>query len=168
MSVISVHDNFLSENEQHDILTYLQKPIFSGTQTSTGNTTGQRIFFRADLETVDLFLELISKITPLLPQHNYKLVRCWAIAHQSGSHGDIHQDVDGDISVIVYPHNAWHVNWGGETIFFDSEKYDIVKSVLPVPFRAVVFESNIYHCARPTTSHFLGIRYVINYLFKRI
>ena len=75
MSDISIHDNFLSKNEQHDILTYLQKPIFSGTQTSTGNTTSQRIFFRADLEKVDLFLELISKITPLLPQHNYKLVR---------------------------------------------------------------------------------------------
>jgi Rps23 Pro-64 3,4-dihydroxylase Tpa1-like proline 4-hydroxylase len=168
LSIINIYDNFLSDDEQSKILTYLNGPIFSGTHTSTGNVGSQRIFFRADLNNVELFLDLISKIQKLLPNGNYKLVRCWAIAHQTGSHGDIHQDTGGDFSVILYPHEQWHINWGGETIFFNPEQYEIIKSILPIPQRAVVFDSNIHHCSRPTTSHFLGIRYVINYLFKKI
>jgi len=168
LSNINVYDNFLTDNERLEIFEYLQGPIFSGTQTSTGNIGNQRTFFRANLDNIDLFLKLIPKIANILPIEKYFLVRCWAIAHQSGSHGDIHQDTGGDYSVLLYPHENWHVNWGGETIFFEPEKYEILKSILPIPNRAVVFDSNIYHCARPTTSHFLGIRYVINYLFKKI
>jgi len=167
LSNIKVYSEFLTESEQREILTYLKGPIFSGTHTSTGNEGHQRLFFRANLESVELFLNLIPKINQLLPDTTYELVRCWAVAHQSGSHGDIHQDTGGDFSVILYPHDTWHVNWGGETIFFDPDNYDIVKSLLPLPRQAVVFDSDVFHCARPTTSHFLGIRYVINYLFKK-
>jgi len=168
LSTINVYNEFLTEKEQVEILNYLKGPVFSGTHTSNGDVDNQRLFFRANLESVDLFLNLIPKITQMLPTASYKLVRCWAIAHQTGSHGDIHQDTGGDFSVIIYPHETWHVNWGGETIFFDHNKYEIIKSLLPLPRQAVAFNSTIFHCARPTTSHFLGIRYVINYLFKKI
>lgn len=76
-------------------------------------------------------------------------------------------DLEGNYySVVIYPHHEWHVEWGGETVFFDPEKYEIVKSVLPIPFGIVIFDSKIFHCARPTTTYFMGIRYVINYMFK--
>lgn len=165
---IRVYKNFLADNERFEIFDYLQGPVFSGTQTSNGDIGNQRTFFRADLDRTNLFLNLIPKILKILPDGNYSLVRCWAIAHQSGSHGDIHQDTGGDYSVILYPHENWHINWGGETIFFDPENYEILKSVLPLPNQAVVFDSSTFHCARPTTSYFLGIRYVVNYLFKKI
>jgi hypothetical protein len=119
LSTINVYNEFLTEKEQVEILNYLKGPVFSGTHTSNGDVDNQRLFFRANLESVDLFLNLIPKITQMLPTASYKLVRCWAIAHQTGSHGDIHQDTGGDFSVIIYPHETWHVNWGGETIFFD-------------------------------------------------
>lgn len=165
---INVYDNVISEEQRVYMLDYLNGPIFSGTHTSNGDVGNQRLFFRADLIKIPLFLNVVSTIKNFLPSDSeYDLIRCWAIAHQSGSHGDLHQDTGGDISVIVYPHENWNANWGGETIFFNPEKYEIIKSILPGARRAVFFDSNIYHCARPTTSSFLGIRYVINYLFKK-
>lgn len=168
LEFFKIYNDFLSHSERSDIWKHLNGPIFSGTHTSTGDLGNQRIFFKSDLSEIDTFTNLIPKLKNILPVNNYELVRCWAIAHQTGSHGDLHQDLGGDYSVILYPHDNWHVSWGGETIFFDPNKYEIIKSVLPLPRQAVIFNSNIYHCARPTTSHFLGIRYVVNYLFRII
>ena len=164
---IQTHKEFLNKEEGDQIWNYLQGPIFSGTQTSNG--TG-KTFFRADLHDNSLFLNLIPKMLPLFPEKNLIFQRCWAIAHQGLSHGSMHKDC-GDLkesyySAVLYPHHDWHVDWGGETVFFDPEKYEIIKSILPIPFGIAIFDSSILHCARPTTTYFMGIRYVINYMFK--
>jgi Rps23 Pro-64 3,4-dihydroxylase Tpa1-like proline 4-hydroxylase len=165
---IETHDNFLTPEECEGVFNYLQQPIFSGTQTSTGNG---RVFFRADLHDSEHFHSLIPRLLPLFPTQNLEFFRCWAIAHQTGSHGNVHTDC-GDCtegqyySAIIYPNLNWSVDWGGETIFFDDQKYEIIKSILPKPNSCVVFDSSILHAARPTTSNFMGIRYVVNYMFK--
>jgi SM-20-related protein len=83
-----------------------------------------------------------------LPGH--RLTRCYANGQPFGSEGSIHTDSVSDRSrtVIYYPHATWHPNWGGETVFFNQDRTDIVASIFPRPNRLVIFAGDIPHVAR--------------------
>lgn len=79
------------------------------------------------------------------------LVRCYANRHTFGTEGYIHTDTEreGDVTCVVYMNNNWNVNWGGETVLYNADKTDIVKSVIPKYGRGLAFAGNIPHCAKP-------------------
>jgi SM-20-related protein len=80
----------------------------------------------------------------------HRLVRCYANCIPYGSEGSVHTDSTSNqgFTSIFYPHNKWNPNWGGETIFFNSERSDIVAAVYPMPNRLVIFNGTIPHVAR--------------------
>ncbi len=67
----------------------------------------------------------------MLPGH--RLLRCYANGQPFGSEGTLHTDSTSDRSftTIYYPHEKWDPNWGGETVFFNREKSDVVASIYP-------------------------------------
>lgn len=69
-------------------------------------------------------------------------------------------------TILYYANPIWKVDWAGETVFFNSEKTDIIQSVFPRPGRFIFFNSTIPHVARPITSFFRGLR--ITYAFKTV
>jgi SM-20-related protein len=77
-------------------------------------------------------------------------VRVYANGHTYGGDGHLHTDDErpGHFTSIYYAHADWHVNWGGETVFFDPLGRDVVKSVFPRPGRLVHFPGHIPHAAR--------------------
>lgn len=77
-------------------------------------------------------------------------VRVYANGHTFGGDGHLHTDNErpGHFTSIYYAHADWHVNWGGETVFFDPAGEDVIKSVYPRPGRLVHFPGNIPHAAR--------------------
>jgi SM-20-related protein len=83
----------------------------------------------------------------------HRLVRCYANGHPFGSEGSVHTDSVSPLSFtsVYYPHDAWHPNWGGETVFFTGDKSDIVAAVYPRPNRLLVFPGTIPHAARGVT-----------------
>jgi SM-20-related protein len=84
----------------------------------------------------------------LLPGH--RLIRCYANGAAYGSDGTLHTDstLPGTYTTIYYPHQRWHPDWGGETVFFNQGKTDIVASVYPHPNRMLMFDGTIPHVAR--------------------
>lgn len=78
------------------------------------------------------------------------LVRCYANGYPFGSEGSLHADSlsDRSFTCVYYPHDKWHPNWGGETVFFNKEKTDIIASVFPRPNRLLMFEGTLQHVAR--------------------
>jgi SM-20-related protein len=80
----------------------------------------------------------------------HTLVRCYANGYPYGSEGSIHTDsISPDsFTSIYYPHDSWQPNWGGETVFFDSGKTDIIASVYPRPNRLLIFRGTMQHVAR--------------------
>lgn len=80
----------------------------------------------------------------------HTLVRCYANGMPYGSEGTVHVDSASprSFTTIYYPHEQWHPNWGGETVFFNQEKNEIVAAILPKSNRAVMFRGIVPHAAR--------------------
>jgi SM-20-related protein len=81
------------------------------------------------------------------------LVRCYANLITVGIDQRLHYDDKENDSktVIIYLNETWNVDWAGETIFWDREKREIVKSILPKFNTAVIFPGNIWHGVRPVS-----------------
>lgn len=84
-----------------------------------------------------------------------RLLRCYVNGHTYGIDGKIHYDDKrpNTITVIYYPMRHWSIDWGGETIFWDREKREIIKSVIPKNNRLVVFPAPVWHGARPLSRY---------------
>jgi len=84
------------------------------------------------------------------PLAGHTLVRCYANGFPFGSEGSIHTDAlsKQSFTSVYYPHDQWHPNWGGETVFFNRERTDIIASIYPRPNRLVMFEGTLPHVAR--------------------
>jgi SM-20-related protein len=84
----------------------------------------------------------------LLKRH--RLVRCYANAFAYGCDGSLHVDATSpkNFTSIWYANLQWNADWGGETVFFNTERTDIVAAVYPQPNRLVMFPGTIPHVAR--------------------
>lgn len=51
-------------------------------------------------------------------------------------------------TVIVFGNEHWATSWGGELVFYENAKTDVVASVLPEPGRIVIFNGQMPHSAR--------------------
>jgi SM-20-related protein len=82
--------------------------------------------------------------------HDHRLHRCYANALPYGTDGATHTDslVPGDYTTIYYPHETWDSDWGGETIFFNKDRSDILTAVYPRPNRLLIFPGFLHHVAR--------------------
>jgi len=94
------------------------------------------------------FLKIWEKLKEIYP--DAILTRCYANQHTFGTEGYIHTDTERkqDQTCVVYLNEGWEADWGGETNFYNTDKTEIVKSVLPKFGRTAVFAGNIPHCAR--------------------
>lgn len=79
-----------------------------------------------------------------------RLVRCYANGHPYGSEGTVHIDTRSETghTAIYYPHLSWEPNWGGETVFFNDDRSDVIAAVYPKPNRLLTFAGAIPHVAR--------------------
>lgn len=115
-----------------------------GTVRDRGQDCAEELRGRAPL--IWCFWEDVSGL--LLKGH--KLVRCYANGLQYGSDGTIHTDsvVPTSFTSVYYPHAVWEPNWGGETMFFDRAKRDVIGCSFPRPGRLVCFPGTVPHIAR--------------------
>ncbi|MBV6827264.1 2OG-Fe(II) oxygenase [Pseudomonas sp. PD9R] len=92
------------------------------------------------------FWERISKLHDL----NTTLLGVYANGQTFGQDTIIHRDnkTHPGLSVIVFCNEHWPTSWGGELVFYDDKKENIIKSVLPKSRRVVIFDGRIPHAAR--------------------
>lgn len=80
----------------------------------------------------------------------HTLVRCYANGLPYGCDGTIHTDSFSDhtYTSVYYPHDQWHPNWGGETVFFNKDVSDVLTAIYPKPNRLLTFSGRLPHVAR--------------------
>ncbi len=80
----------------------------------------------------------------------HRLVRCYANGTPYGCDGTLHTDsaANNSFTSVYYPHDRWSPNWGGETVFFNKEETDIIRSIYPKGNRLVMFPGTVPHVAR--------------------
>ncbi|MBC3419205.1 2OG-Fe(II) oxygenase [Pseudomonas sp. L7] len=88
-----------------------------------------------------------------LPQAT--LLGVYANGQTSGQDGPIHRDNRPDEpgkTLVMFCNEHWATAWGGELLFFNAAKTDVIKAVLPKPGRIVLFDGRIPHSARSPTA----------------
>ena len=87
-----------------------------------------------------------------LALHTFKvtLLGVYANGQTFGQDTIIHRDnkVHPGLTIIVFCNEYWPTSWGGELVFYDETKANIIKAVLPKSKRVVVFDGRIPHAAR--------------------
>lgn len=79
------------------------------------------------------------------------LLGVYANRQTSGQDGPIHRDNTSEApgrTVMLFCSEHWATCWGGELMFYDYDKENIVMSVQPKPRRVVIFNGEIPHGAR--------------------
>lgn len=80
-----------------------------------------------------------------------KLLGVYANGQTSSQDGPIHRDNTAEEpgkTVMLFCSEHWATCWGGELVFYDADKENIVLSVQPKPRRVVVFNGEVPHGAR--------------------
>jgi len=52
-------------------------------------------------------------------------------------------------TMLIYPNIEWGLNHGGETVFYEEDRQEIVYINPYVPGRVCIFDGSIPHCAKP-------------------
>ena len=52
-------------------------------------------------------------------------------------------------TMLIYPNTEWGANHGGETVFYEEDRTEIVYINPYVPGRICIFDGSIPHCAKP-------------------
>lgn len=92
----------------------------------------------------------------------------YASAYPYGTVHEIHSDYPNrnmGITLMYYLNDQWNIENAGETVFYDNSRYDIIKSIIPKPARAIVFDGNIPHDARSSARNVADIRMVITFKY---
>lgn len=103
------------------------------------------------------------------PEHEYEVYRCYCNHASFGEMLFTHTDcVPGgtELTCLWYITPEWNVEWGGETMFFNSQM-DAEVAVSPKPGRLVVFDGNITHAGRPPNRICYAPRYTLALKLRR-
>jgi len=73
--------------------------------------------------------------------------------HTGCPHGE-----EGWYTVLGYLNPKWHVDWGGETVFYNTARTDIVYAVVPRPGRIAFFDASFDHWGRAPTRNTRDLR----------
>lgn len=79
------------------------------------------------------------------------LLGVYANGQTFGQDSPIHRDnkaSEQGLTVVMFCNEHWASSWGGELVFYDHAKQNIIKSVLPKPGRIVIFNGHVPHSAR--------------------
>jgi hypothetical protein len=90
---------------------------------------------------------------------NHALIRCYVNGYTYGTDGYFHTDSsrEDETTVVVYINENWDIDWAGETVFAKNYN-EIAETVMPKFNRAVVFPSNVLHCARGVSRKCTSLR----------
>lgn len=93
----------------------------------------------------------------------YRIYRCYC---NHAAYGDMlftHTDAlpgERGLTALWYVTPEWNVEWGGETLFYNSRQ-DAEAVVTPKPGRLVVFDGSILHVGRPPNRICYAPRYTL-------
>lgn len=81
------------------------------------------------------------------------------------THTDCKPESD-ELTVLMYVCDTWDIEWGGETLFFNSED-DCAFACTPKPGRVVIFNGAIKHVGRPPNRICYTPRYTLAFKMER-
>ncbi|MGD8380198.1 MAG: 2OG-Fe(II) oxygenase [Gammaproteobacteria bacterium] len=166
-SRIRIYDSLVPADHVQGIHQFLTQPRYTfGERSNPGDPFTHWV---TDLTTDDTPVRwLAGQILQCLP-YETRVQRAYVNAHSFGDCPGIHVDGDSPAqeTVLYYANPRWDANWSGETVFFNQQRDEIVRSIYPRPGRIVVFDGRIPHVARPPSRICNEIRLTVAFKLHR-
>jgi SM-20-related protein len=166
---VRVYDGLLKANEILGLTTALQNGAFTRTEYARPETSAFRHWVlniateaAAQLPIYRLTLDAAAEFSV---ETVYRIYRSYC---NYASYGDMlftHTDCApgaGELTALWFITPEWNVEWGGETLFFDSGM-DAQVVVSPRPGRLVLFDGSLPHVGRPPNRICHAPRYTFAY-----
>ena len=170
---IHIFDNVYDLQTQKDIASYFRNSV-KWTYTGSGINQNKWRKFNHEIKSkknkyINTLNVCAEDILKKLNVYSFlKEDRIYASAYTYGTVHEIHPDYlykNTGITLMYYLNDQWSIENAGETVFYDNLRYDIIKSILPKPARAIVFEGNIPHDARSSSRIVADLRMVITFKY---
>ena len=102
MRSIEVYDDFFPAETQEEILSLMQRPMWS----FTGGRPPNSFWHMDDLEKEPFFSEHVFGLICERLERTFEIERIYANGQTSLQYGDPHRD-DGDVTFLYYPNPEW-------------------------------------------------------------
>lgn len=169
---IWVFDNLCTQAESSELYKSLMASAFKRDEIARPDTKDYRhwavnlndMLFKS-LPVYQRCLEVIEKVTSKRYQAYRSYVNYASFGDMLFSHTDCLPESD-ELTVLVYICEEWNIEWGGETMFYNSED-DCVFACTPKPGRVVIFNGAIKHVGRPPNRICYKPRYTLAFKMER-
>lgn len=172
--LVGVFDGLLDPREVQRLVKSFEASPFARTESARPDTREHRHWVLnlspevgRGLSMLPPSLAAVQWLTGGRPYRDYRSYCNYA------SFGDVlltHTDAQpgsDEYTALWFLCDEWSMEWGGETLFFDS-KGDVAFAVSPRPGRLAVFDGSITHCGRPPTRICHAARYTFAYKLERV
>ncbi len=153
---IEVEDRLVNFCQQEHIFDFCKNSKFMFGHSSSTNTSDMSRFVSNLSEEEFGRLELTEILNSIAVNQGLgtiEVLRSYINVYNLSTYLSTHSDDQREdtITFLYYANPNWHPDWGGETVFYNSEHDEIIKSVVPKPGRIAMFKSTIPHASRPPT-----------------
>jgi len=152
---IRVYDSLLNHQDIQALTALFEGGAFVRNEVARPDTAVFRHWaLNIPLETaihLPVYAPTLAAVQNFRADRQYRLYRCYC---NHAAYGDMlftHTDClpgEQHLTTLWYVAPEWNVEWGGETVFFNS-RHDAEAVVSPRPGRLVVFDGSLTHVGRP-------------------
>lgn len=165
--IIRVYDDLVPLPAIQQLTSALLKAGFARTEVARPDTSNYRHWVtEIPLESaaqLPIYAATVAAVRESDPATPYRIYRSYC---NYAAYGDMlftHTDCrpeERDLTALWYIAAEWNVEWGGETVFFNS-RMDAEAVVSPRPGRLAVFDGRITHAGRPPNRICFAPRYTL-------
>lgn len=83
-------------------------------------------------------------------------------------HTDRPSDEEGWYTALVYLNPKWTIHDGGETMFYNPARTDVIAAIVPRPGRVILFDARHPHWGRPPTRNCRLLRVTLAFRLTRL
>jgi len=169
---IWVFDSLSNKQEVTSIFNGLEISAFKRNEIARPDTSEHRHWAVNLSQQQILSLPLYKRILNAVQDvsgHKFAAYRSYV---NYSSYGDMlftHTDClpdSNELTVLVYICPQWDIEWGGETLFFNTED-DCAFACTPKPGRIVIFDGSIKHVGRPPNRICYASRFTLAFKLER-
>lgn len=172
---IRVFDGLLTKQDLHTLVDALDTQLFTRTEVARPDAAQVRHWvYNVEVDSMkdSPLYKLTVDATKLFygGRDTYDAYRAYC---NYSSYGDMlftHTDAqpgEQELTALWYLAKDWHLEWGGETLFFNEDN-DAEFVASPKPGRLVIFDGSITHAGRPPNRICFVPRYTFAFKLERM
>jgi len=115
-----------------------------------------------------IWATLATRLKPLTLEIDNIFLNGQTYGLDNAIHTDTPGQEEGWYTALIYINPKWHIDYGGETLFYNQERSEVICTVVPKPGRLAFFDGRHPHWGRPPTKACTDLRITLSFHLKRL